>query len=934
MGPRRLLISPLLILALLFAAWPARAATRETRTLTLGNGLEVLLLHDPEVHRSAAALSVGTGDLYDPEDKPGLAHYLEHMLFLGTRKYPEANSFEKYLSEHSGAANAYTGEVVTNYFFQVSHGALEGALDRFSQFFTEPLFDKTFAEREVNAVASEFDKNKLRDSWRVHHAINQIAEPGHPIKKFSIGNKETLAGDNRPALLDFYGRYYAASNMKLAILSDISLPEQQGIVERYFAGIPDHPVDAPSISSEYRKPLKGQYRLMKIKTIQDTRKLTLTFPTIRLHDYLEGKPGDIVAGVVGHEGKGSLLSKLKEEGLALALSAGADYTHRNLSSFDINVELTREGEKEYQRVMEIVFAYLRLLKDQGIQEYTFKEAQAMAQINFDWKDPDEGMGFAAAQAALMQQYPLKDVETLPYLYRKYLPQAYAAILATLTPKNMLAVLQSRSVATDRKAEPYGTEYSINQVGGISYDHLLGPPMVQGIHYPDPNNFIPSQLALIEQEPVLVRDDNLAKVWFQFDTRFNQPRVSLKLRIETPYTFDTLQNHARSRLYAAAVREALNEGVYPIQLAGLSYDIQVRKRGIVLTVGGYSAKISDLILLVARNLSQIAIDEQKFSVLQRAMIRRVENRKLSQAYRRAQYYNRLLWRVNHYDEDSLIAALNSVTLADLKEHAKVLYGRAFITGVAYGNWTAGQVRESLSILLGEIKSEPLPKEDRYQERIEVLDPGEAILFSTTIADNNNALFYRLQVGPVDFSTQATTLLLSSIVESDFFYQLRTKQQLGYIVTSQYNRDENRLFFNLIIQSADYDPFELQDRVESWMRQVDGLLTRLTDEEFERHRTGLIVSLKKRGDSIPEVAEELFRFATRENGNFEYRKQVVEAVKSLKKSEVVAAARTILLNPDTPRLVLLLRSQGNHRPLPDGVLTTVAQFKNRKAARPAR
>ena len=213
---RRLLVLPFLLLALLVLARPAQSATRETRTLTLGNGLDVLLMHDPGVHRSAAALSVGTGDLYDPDDKPGLAHYLEHMLFLGTRKYPEANSFEKYLSEHSGAANAYTGEVVTNFFFQVSHGAFQGALDRFSEFFKDPLFDETYAEREVNAVDSEFEKNKLRDNWRINYAMNQIAEPGHPIKKFSIGNKESLAGDKRPALLAFYKRYYAASNVKLA----------------------------------------------------------------------------------------------------------------------------------------------------------------------------------------------------------------------------------------------------------------------------------------------------------------------------------------------------------------------------------------------------------------------------------------------------------------------------------------------------------------------------------------------------------------------------------------------------------------------------------------------------------------------------------------------------------------------------------------------
>jgi secreted Zn-dependent insulinase-like peptidase len=124
----------------LFQLRVAEARKRETQTLVLKNGLEVLLMTDPEVHRSAAALSVGVGDLFDPWEKMGLSHYLEHMLFLGTNKYPEVGAFEKYLTENSGAGNAYTGAVITNYFFQVSHKAFEGALDRFSQFFKEPRF--------------------------------------------------------------------------------------------------------------------------------------------------------------------------------------------------------------------------------------------------------------------------------------------------------------------------------------------------------------------------------------------------------------------------------------------------------------------------------------------------------------------------------------------------------------------------------------------------------------------------------------------------------------------------------------------------------------------------------------------------------------------------------------------------------------------------
>jgi len=107
-----------LVGSLVIGQWGiTEARQRDTKTLALQNGIEVLLISDPEVHRSAAALAVGVGHIHDPEEKMGLAHYLEHMLFLGTKKFPEVGDLKKYLEENSGASNAYTGSVVTNYFF-------------------------------------------------------------------------------------------------------------------------------------------------------------------------------------------------------------------------------------------------------------------------------------------------------------------------------------------------------------------------------------------------------------------------------------------------------------------------------------------------------------------------------------------------------------------------------------------------------------------------------------------------------------------------------------------------------------------------------------------------------------------------------------------------------------------------------------------------
>lgn len=86
-------------------------------------------------------------------------------MFMGTKTYPSENEYSKYLSSNNGASNAWTAMTSTNYFFDVAPEALEGALDRFSGFFIEPLFAEDCTEREINAVNSEHKKNIQHDLW-------------------------------------------------------------------------------------------------------------------------------------------------------------------------------------------------------------------------------------------------------------------------------------------------------------------------------------------------------------------------------------------------------------------------------------------------------------------------------------------------------------------------------------------------------------------------------------------------------------------------------------------------------------------------------------------------------------------------------------------------------------------------------------------------
>ena len=169
-----------------------RYPDRQYRSYTLENGLKVLLISDPNATHAAVSLSVDSGLWADPKAHLGLAHYLEHSLFLGTKKYPGEGSYFQFIQHHNGSANAFTAPEETNYMFNIDADSCEPALDRFSQFFIAPLFNKADLAREIQAVNSEHSKNISSDGARLEAGIaeTRIAPRGRvgvAIARLAIG---------------------------------------------------------------------------------------------------------------------------------------------------------------------------------------------------------------------------------------------------------------------------------------------------------------------------------------------------------------------------------------------------------------------------------------------------------------------------------------------------------------------------------------------------------------------------------------------------------------------------------------------------------------------------------------------------------------------------------------------------------------------------
>ncbi|ULT86920.1 hypothetical protein L3Y34_006572 [Caenorhabditis briggsae] len=251
---------------------------REYRGLELTNGLRILLVSDPTTDQSAVALDVKVGSFMDPWEIPGLAHLCDHMLFMGTAKYPSENEYCKFLASHAGESNAYTGTDYANYHFDVQPEQLPGAIDRFVQFFLSPLFTESATEREVCAVDSEHKNILNNDSRRVKQVYRYRSKPGYDFGKFGTGTYEFDAIENK--------------KVTRKVWNDPPYgPEQLG-------------------------------KKVEAVPIKDSKWLSISFPFPDLDSEYKSQPGYYISHLIQHEAPGSLLSELKRRGWVSELESG------------------------------------------------------------------------------------------------------------------------------------------------------------------------------------------------------------------------------------------------------------------------------------------------------------------------------------------------------------------------------------------------------------------------------------------------------------------------------------------------------------------------------------------------------------------------------------------------------------------------------------
>ena len=186
------------------------------------NHLRVLLVWDPYATESAAAMTVGTGYYDDPQTHEGLAHLCEHMVEMGSEKYPDPEAYRNVVNSHGGRSRAETDTEHTLYHLTVPESLFSTALDIFAHFFISPLFPKDILGREIEAIHHEFLLNFNHALYTKKRLLNYVWNPNHPGHKFGIGDNTTLnKEDIHSQLKRFFNDKYSAGHVSSITISQL-----------------------------------------------------------------------------------------------------------------------------------------------------------------------------------------------------------------------------------------------------------------------------------------------------------------------------------------------------------------------------------------------------------------------------------------------------------------------------------------------------------------------------------------------------------------------------------------------------------------------------------------------------------------------------------------------------------------------------------------
>jgi secreted Zn-dependent insulinase-like peptidase len=820
----------------------------------LENGIKFSIVNDHHLTKSFVTVCLNTGSFSDPVGYEGLAHFLEHMLFMGSKKYPDENHYNTRLNELGGNSNAYTDVMETVYYFNVYDNGLEEIFDIFSRFFIDPSFDPDSISREINAVNSEHNKNINQDMWRKYQLMLNLTDKDSTVNTFVTGSLNSLQKkDIREQVIKFYKKYYTTGNISISIASSKPTYELYDIIEKTFGHIPKKSEDSNDFSLTKPFITENKGKTFHLKSIANIYEINWIWEIPYQGSFLDSKDFDILEIMITNKSDKSIYFHLKNKGFLHSISV--EIRHEGI--FNINLRLTKEGYSNMGYVEAVLLDGLNKIIKGDLKKIADYYKQ-INQINFDCinKIDSEDLCNMLAVNHHYQSTPkifsgiyliseIKSTQEYHDLFTKYLNINNCMKIISAQDYNQNKFVYNILPEYLAEYSQVPNEFSTDSTYKVDDTLCL---------FQTTNEYLNSEIKLIKDldkfdVPKLISE----RQWYGGCSKFGEPIVQLLLHFNSNKFFNSPKSYILSNISCSILNFLATVILY--KSSELCYSISFVPNP---TTSSISIKISGLnnvnnLKRLLCNVNDFIINIDKlFDKVSKTYVNNLiisfkesyQNTKYLNPWEYSTYIIRNQQISTEYPSEEIIRELELINYDSIKDYlSKILEGVALTTCV-YGNIESTQLSGLFNNFskLFEKTNYSLPKINQLTKTM-ISHPNSQ--------EKSNCITLYYPIGKFLPKESNLISLTTNILSQHFFDNLRTSHQLGYLVRMGQTsiRDEqyiiqkiqsekpidfveskidlfNKQIFK-IIESADFDKFV--STLESKLKEPDYSL----DEKFMRY-----------------------------------------------------------------------------------------------------
>jgi insulysin len=963
----------------------------------LDNGLSIVLVEDPAARESAAAMHVRVGSEDDPQGIEGLAHFLEHMLFISTEEYPEIDALSHYVSTHGGGYNAFTTREYTQYFFHIQPDNFTKGLDIFSAFFIAPLFSEEYVERERHAVHAEFKMHQKEDRWRQYYVDSLTSNLEHPANRFTIGNLDTLSerqpGALRQALVKFYDSHYSADNMYFVAVTPDPIAQHLPSIKARLSQIPNRDVFKRVLPHRWDR--KSLSRFIHFKNLRDVQSLEVSFLLPSQKEYYLSPATSYIASLMGDEGEGSILENLKLRGWATALSVQSHPISEIDEEFSISINLTKDGYRHIDEILAAVMSDIDLIRYQGVGQERFQEMQKISYLHYLFYKQQSVESQVNQLAGRMADFPNRMLAKVGYISDESVFDAghIYRVLDHLRLDNARVWLIGPDEPTDITEPIFGASYKNRS---ITIDEAVKwlRPSDFALKLPEKNGYIPNDIHIKSLDEQKWPEKIGPGVWYLPDSEFLQPKQYINAKLVTKPITDIVDNMAL-QFVTSLLHEAVIAKLYPATTAGMGWSISTDLDGLSLSVWGMGDAQQQVMQVLISSLEALKHDipETLFAMVKQSGLESLSQLEYSAPARLLGNRLQALLLLNNYSQEATKDAISNMTVEQVRHFITKYLDEVLIKSFYYGNIAKEEIdgyqpkfetSKSLNTVFGKSKKvikiytkdqcsycdkakmllrhrglsfeeielgsnseqilalvektgmQALPHifikdqliggyddlkfmansgklDDHFTLSGQQLesDPnllirvpsGESLFdFHTMQKDYAMLAYYQLENN--SYRDKALAMLLSDMMSASFFEQLRTEEQIGYIVRCSYWGVQSWPAIGFIVQSPHMQPINIKERMQMFL----SMGSFWNEEQFEAIQKSTIYQYEDPFTTMGEVNGFYWRRIANSQLNFDSREKMIEALKLTSYADVKELSRTLFT--DDARLLLLMANQSGN------------------------